>query len=154
MGKEKFKCKDYRKGHPNCKKYLDEEGRVIRIDIDDKLSVISVYVPNGGKSEDAYKGKLIFYKDLFEYVKSINDSGRVCILGGDMNCAATEDDVDQPERHLNNTCFREEVRKIFNTYPDYELIDSFRHFYQIKRRLILIGIILIFLFLEEQRQEK
>ena len=123
----KYKIKNFSKGMPA---YEDVEGRVLRVDIDaeEKLSFISVYVPNGGKSEEAYMGKLDFYKKLKEYLDSISKSGRVCVLGGDMNCAEEDIDLAQPERHTNNVCFTKEIRLKFKILKE-TMVDVFRHFY-------------------------
>ena len=44
------------------KGFTDKEGRVLSVDIDKNLTLVSVYVPKMLKSEEAYKEKLKFYK--------------------------------------------------------------------------------------------
>ena len=125
--RSKYKLKESKTGMPG---YKDIEGRVLRVDIDckEKLSFVSVYVPNGGKSDKAYEDKLIFYKGLKKYLDDVRKSGRVCILGGDMNCAAEEIDLAQPERHSKNVCFTKEIRLEFKVF-DETMVDVFRHFF-------------------------
>ena len=107
-----------KKGMP---KWKDGEGRVIRVDID-TYSVISVYVPNGGKSEEAYKEKLTFYTLLNNYGKQLQKEGRNVIIGGDFNVARSELDLAEPEKHKDHTHFNDEVRshmeKVVDNFTD------------------------------------
>ena len=64
------------------KGFTDKEGRVLSVDIDKNLTLVSVYVPNGGKSEEAYKEKLKFYKLLTAHIKTLEKNKKTVILGG------------------------------------------------------------------------
>ena len=103
----------------------DKAGRVLRVDIE-TISILSVYVPNGGKSEDAFKEKLKFYKALSEYADEIIKSGKICIIGGDYNVAHTDIDLAQPERHKEGVCASPPVRKEFSKLLT-KFTDTFRH---------------------------
>lgn len=66
------------------------EGRVARLDFSLKgqsYSVLGAYFPNGGKSDQAWADKLLFYEKWLEYVNAIQAAGRICIWAGDVNCA-------------------------------------------------------------------
>ena len=115
------------------KGFTDKEGRVLSVDIDKNITLVSVYVPNGGKSEEAYKEKLKFYKLLTAHIKTLEKNKKTVILGGDFNCAEKEIDLAQPERHLNNVCFREDIRKEFKVFHKNKFIDVFRYFYPDKK---------------------
>ena len=128
--KSKDKNKIIKKG---MKGFTDKEGRVLSVDIDKNITLVSVYVPNGGKSEEAYKEKLKFYKLLTAHIKTLEKNKKTVILGGDFNCAEKEIDLAQPERHLNNVCFREDIRKEFEVFRKNKFIDVFRHFYPDKK---------------------
>ena len=129
--KKDLEVVDVVKGIPDEKDYSDTEGRVIRVDIkkgDDVVSVVGVYVPNGGKSEEAYELKLKFFSQLFSYIKRHNKIN-LTVLGGDLNCAEEEIDLSEPEKHRKNVNFRDDCREIFSQYKKFDLVDSFRHFY-------------------------
>ena len=68
--KSKDKNKIIKKG---MKGFTDKEGRVLSVDIDKNITLVSVYVPNGGKSEEAYKEKLKFYKLLTAHNKNFGE---------------------------------------------------------------------------------
>ena len=106
--------------------FEDTEGRVARVDFKNGLTIISVYVPNGGKSEEAFQGKLGFFDLLGEYAKSIVDEGRSVAIGGDFNVARSEIDLAQPEKHANNVLFRENIRNKMQSLLDLGFSDTFR----------------------------
>ena len=85
-----------------------------------------MYVPNGGKSEEAYKEKLSFFKLLTTYVKALQKEGNKVIIGGDFNVAHNEIDLAEPEKHRNHTHFNDEIRACIGTLIDAGLTDSYR----------------------------
>ena len=66
--------KNFSKGMP---KWDDTEGRITQCEFAGKKIVITVYVPNGGKSEEAYREKLDFLTTLAAYAKKLQ-KGRLC----------------------------------------------------------------------------
>lgn len=88
--------------------YKDNEGRISRIDFkknEIEYSVLTVYFPNGGKSEEAWHEKLVFYKKFLEYVKYLeakkSDGGleKIVIFSGDVNTCHTEIDIARPKQN-------------------------------------------------------
>ena len=115
--------KDLSGGMP---KWSDTEGRIAQCEFKDKKVVITVYVPNGGKSEEAYKEKLEFLKTLAAYTKKLQKDGYSVIVGGDFNVARSELDLAKPEKHKNHTHFNEEVRSYMEKMTEVGLIDTYR----------------------------
>ena len=74
------------------------EGRVAHIELTsnheqwkiadtNRLHLFGIYFPNGGKSEQAWQDKLIFYTEFAKYMDELRSSGSRVIWGGDINCA-------------------------------------------------------------------
>ncbi len=75
-----------------------DEGRVAHLAFQEKVSkkrydILSIYFPNGGKSEQAWREKLIFFDKVLDYMNKLRSSGHLVIVGGDMNVAHTELDI-------------------------------------------------------------
>ena len=109
--------------------FTDSEGRILRVDFKNGLTVIGVYVPNGGKSEEAFHGKLNFFSLLQDYLNEIVGSGRSVAIGGDFNVARSNIDLAAPEKNEKNVCFREDIRKKMETLLGSDFIDTFREKY-------------------------
>ena len=108
------------------KGWKDNEGRIARVDFNDGLTIISVYVPNGGKSEEAYKDKLKFFTLLAKNYSALVKEGRRVIIGGDFNVARSELDLAEPEKHLEHTHFNKEVREHIEKISKVGFVDTFR----------------------------
>ena len=77
---------------------FDFETRIATVDVETslgRLTVASVYVPNGGKD---FTAKMRFLEAMDAYAASFRASGRLLALLGDMNVARTERDVHPKER--------------------------------------------------------
>jgi exodeoxyribonuclease-3 len=77
-----------------------DEGRISHLAFDWKRSkwdLLSIYFPNGGKSEQAWKEKLVFYDRVHEFMNTLREKNRVVIVGGDMNVAHNEIDLARPK---------------------------------------------------------
>jgi len=123
------KIGEIKKGIPTLN---DKEGRIICADVDD-LSIFSVYVPNGGKSEEAFAHKLEFFSKFREHLINCKKNGRKIIVGGDFNVARTEIDLAQPEKNENNVCYTKSVREKMESFLSKEFIDTFREKYPDKK---------------------
>ena len=121
--REKKILKDFSKGMPRWK---DGEGRVARCDFSNGLTIIGVYVPNGGKSEKAYKEKLEFFKLLAAHAKKLQKDGRKVVITGDFNVARSELDLAEPEKHKDHTHFNDEVRAAMEKLTEAGLVDTYR----------------------------
>lgn len=85
-----------------------DEGRICRLDFErdgESFVLLGVYFPNGGKSQEAFDGKLVFYDKFLEYVNSLRDRGKQVIWTGDVNCAHEEIDIARPKENANSIGF-------------------------------------------------
>jgi exodeoxyribonuclease III len=48
-----------------------KEGKNSQTDIQDIIDIFGIYFPNGGKSEQAWKDKLVFYTKFAEYMDAL-----------------------------------------------------------------------------------
>jgi exodeoxyribonuclease III len=112
-------------GMPN---FIDDEGRVSRVDIGE-YSFFGIYFPNGGKSEEAWKEKLVFYDLFLEYINSLRREGKKIIWAGDINCAHEEIDLARPKENMNSIGFLPEERIWITRVIADNWIDIFRSQY-------------------------
>ena len=103
----------------------DTEGRIAKI-MFDNYSIFSVYFPNGGKSPEAWQGKLVFYKKFLNYVNALRDNGEEVIWAGDVNCAHEEIDLARPKENEGSIGFRPEERAWVSTFINNRWVDVFR----------------------------
>ncbi len=79
-----------------------DEGRISHLSFlyNQKIhDLISIYFPNGGKSNEAWENKLIFFDKVLEYMNALRELGHEVIVGGDMNVAHTEIDLARPKEN-------------------------------------------------------
>ncbi len=105
--------------------YQDNEGRVVQVHLEE-ITVIGVYVPNGGKSDEAYVQKLAFLKHLKKHVQKLQKEKRGVVIGGDFNVARSDIDVAQPEKFQKHINFCPEVREHMESLLGAGMVDSFR----------------------------
>ncbi len=89
------------------------EGRVLCLHFSyakTSYSILSVYFPNGGKSEQAWHDKLTFYDDIRAYMNTLHARGRVVVVGGDMNVAHKPIDLAHSKENDGKICFHPEER--------------------------------------------
>jgi exodeoxyribonuclease-3 len=112
--------------------FTDAEGRVAHIDFiknNEKFSIFSIYAPNGGKSEEAWQGKIKFYQDFREFVNTLRKKGRIVIFSGDWNVAHQEIDLFHPKQNEGKIGFHPTERAEFDKYVSQDWIDVFREKY-------------------------
>ncbi len=73
---------------------FDFEHRVVAVEVPN-LTVLSVYVPNGGKD---FPAKMRFLEAMEVYAHGHQAAGKAVVLCGDLNVARTERDVHPKER--------------------------------------------------------
>lgn len=78
------------------------EGRVAQTVLMNKntqkiTDIFGIYFPNGGKSDEAWQGKLVFYREFSAYMDSLRTLGHSVLWGGDINCAHHAIDLARPE---------------------------------------------------------
>jgi exodeoxyribonuclease III len=91
--------------HPD----FDHETRIVVADVG-RLSIASIYVPNGGKD---FGAKIGFLRELEAYAIAARGIGRPLIICGDMNVTRTEVDVHPKERDPRLVGQRPEERALF-----------------------------------------
>jgi exodeoxyribonuclease-3 len=75
-----------------------------------KYDLLSIYFPNGGKSDDAWKEKLMFFDRVLDYMNDLRERGHEVIVGGDMNVAHKEVDLARPKENDGNIGFHPDER--------------------------------------------
>ena len=73
---------------------FDYENRIVLVRLE-KLTVVSVYVPNGGKD---FPAKVRFLDALEQFTADARSDSRPIVICGDLNIARTERDVHPKER--------------------------------------------------------
>jgi exodeoxyribonuclease-3 len=101
--------------HPS----FDLENRMVVADLGG-LTVVSVYVPNGGKDYDA---KLRFLMALTGWAAELSARGESVLICGDLNVAREERDVHPKERKVNQIGTRPEERQLLNAFLEAHLVD-------------------------------
>ena len=113
----------------------DTEGRISRVSFrkDNKdFELLGVYFPNGGKSPEAWDGKLVFYEKFLNFVNYLRDNGKTVIFTGDINCAHHEIDLARPETNRKSIGFLPEERDWISQWISHGWIDIFREKYPTK----------------------
>ncbi len=107
----------------------DIEGRFMRADFDD-LSIISVYHPNGGGSEERHFFKMDWLDDFLLYINDLKKKRPKLVISGDFNICHREIDIHDPVRNANVSGFLPEERTWISRFLETGFTDSFRHFNQ------------------------
>lgn len=63
------------------------------------IDIFGIYFPNGGKSEQAWQDKLVFYREFAKYMDSLRASGHMVLWWWDINCAHHEIDLARPREN-------------------------------------------------------
>jgi exodeoxyribonuclease-3 len=108
--------------------FNDKEGRISRIDFKN-FTILGVYFPNGGKSKEAWEGKLIFYEKFLNYVNKLRKNGRQVIWCGDVNCAHNVIDLARPKNNEGKIGFHPKERAWIDKCIDQDWIDIWRNKY-------------------------
>jgi len=106
----------------------DTEGRISRLGFGE-YEVLGVYFPNGGKSKEAWDGKIVFYKKFLKFVNKLRLDGKKVIWGGDVNCAHEEIDLARPKENEKSIGFLPEEREWITNVVDNNWVDVFRNKY-------------------------
>ncbi len=92
-----------------------DEGRVSHLSLIPKgrrktHDFLSIYFPNGGKSAQAWKEKLVFFDRVLAYMNTLKKKGHVVIVGGDMNVAHTALDIKRAKENDGKIGFHPKER--------------------------------------------
>ena len=88
--------------------------------------ILSIYFPNGGKSESAWKEKLIFFDRTLDYMNKLRKKNHMVIVGGDMNVAHTELDLTRAKENDGNIGFHPQERAWLDKVITNDWVDVWR----------------------------
>jgi exodeoxyribonuclease-3 len=115
-----------RKGIPN---FTDENARYIEAVIADKVTVASIYVPNGQDIDsEKFSYKMAFYQALTIYLATVRTLETPYILGGDFNVAHHPLDCYAPEKFKNRLLFSQPERLALQQLLNLGFTDTYRVF--------------------------
>lgn len=127
---------DFAEGVKNIKFYKTvpkapnmDEGRVTHISFlikKKKYDILSIYFPNGGKSEQAWLEKLVFFDKVLGYMNKLRENGSEVIVGGDMNVAHTELDIKRAKENEGHIGFHPRERAWVDKVIANNWIDAWR----------------------------
>ncbi len=120
--KESLENVEFLTGMPG---YDDHEGRIAQLKLPG-LRIFGVYFPNGGKSEEAWQGKLAFYEIFLTYVNELRQSGESVIFAGDVNCCHQEIDIARPQENDGKIGFHPEERRRLSDWVENGWVDVWR----------------------------
>ena len=110
-------------------KELDEEGRVITIELD-KFYLIHVYTPNSGQALNRLEWRTTVWDRAFENWIKYLEKTKPVIVCGDLNVAREPIDLKNPKTNVKTAGFTKEERESFEKIlTNCELIDSYRKIY-------------------------
>lgn len=116
--------------HENLPSFEDSEARVLEVIIDQKICVVSVYMPNGNPvGTDKFEYKLKFMDSFYQYASELLKKHQHIILGGDFNVIETEKDVYDIHPFLNNALYQKDVQKSFSALKYLGYYDAFKTLY-------------------------
>ncbi len=107
-----------------------DEGRVSHITLTRDgavYDILSIYFPNGGKSEKAWDEKLEFFDCVLAYMNDLRAKGHTVIVGGDMNVAHTESDLARPKENDGKIGFHPRERAWMDRVLENDWVDVWRH---------------------------
>jgi exodeoxyribonuclease-3 len=98
---------------------FDQEHRIVAVEVS-HVTIVSVYVPNGGKD---FPAKMRFLEAMAEYARGFRDEPRTLVLCGDLNVARTDRDVHPKERKPRAIGQLPEERALIERIIGYDLVD-------------------------------
>lgn len=117
-----FKQCEILRGMPQ---WNDHEGRVLGVHAGD-LYVFGNYFPNGGKSDAAWKEKLVFYDHFHKYIAGLRKKKAQIIFTGDLNVAHNPIDLARPKENEKSVGFLPEERAWVDRLVADDWVDVFR----------------------------
>lgn len=95
-----------------------------------RWTVVNTYVPQGREiTHEMYRYKLEWYARLRRWFEQHADPANPVVWVGDLNVAATPDDVHSPEKYADHVCFHRDVRAAFAECRGWGFEDLFRRFH-------------------------
>jgi exodeoxyribonuclease-3 len=106
----------------------DHEGRVLGVESGD-LVVFGNYFPNGGKSDAAWREKLVFYDHFHQYISALRKKKKRVLFTGDLNVAHNPIDLARPKENEKHVGFLPEERAWVDRLVADNWVDVFRSRY-------------------------
>ncbi len=106
-----------------------DEGRISHLSFlfnKKKYHLLSIYFPNGGKSEKAWAEKLIFFDEVLNFMNQLRDEGGEVIVGGDMNVAHREIDLARSKANDGRIGFHPDERAWVDRVLENGWVDAWR----------------------------
>jgi len=108
----------------------DFEGRMIRVDFENGVSVMSTYFPSGSSGDVRQEFKYRFLEDFQSYIDGLKQEHPKLVISGDYNICHKPIDIHNPKSNANSSGFLPEEREWFENFVNSGFIDSFRYFNQ------------------------
>lgn len=105
---------------------FDSEGRLLILEYID-FTLLNVYFPNGGASDERLAYKLDFYEAFLELVHGLLSAGKRVVICGDVNTAHTEIDLARPQANIKTSGFLPEERDWVGRLLGSGMLDTYRH---------------------------
>ncbi|MDO4453926.1 MAG: exodeoxyribonuclease III [Eubacteriales bacterium] len=103
----------------------DQEGRVITLEYENYY-VVTVYTPNSQQGLARLSYRMEWEEAFREYLKQLESKNKPLIICGDLNVAATEQDIKNPKSNVKNAGFTPEEREKFQQLLQSGFVDTFR----------------------------
>lgn len=107
-------------------KYLNEEGRIITVELNDYI-VVNSYVPNG-RGKERLNEKLRFLSYFLETLDGLSSRDKPIIVCTDFNVAHTENDLFDPKSNKNKTGYLTQERTYLDRIIEIGYVDVVRQF--------------------------
>ena len=105
--------------------YMDNEGRILRVDFDD-FSLMSLYLPSGTNNA-RLQLKFDFMDDFYDYIHQLKKDKPNLVICGDFNICHEPIDIHDPVRLKTVSGFLPEEREWLSKFLNNGFTDSFRH---------------------------
>ncbi len=90
------------------------------------FTVVNLYFPNGGASEERHLFKMRFLDELIPWLKKLEKERGPLVICGDYNIAHTEIDIHDPVSNRDSSGFRPEERAWMTKLFEHGFVDTFR----------------------------
>jgi len=110
----------------------DGEGRLVLTEfevpgLEGGLTVLNVYIPNGGQGDHRIAFKLDYYDEMLDFLQRLRKAGKNLVICGDFNTAHTEIDLARPKENEGVTGFLPVERAWLDKFIAAGYVDTFRH---------------------------
>ena len=105
---------------------FDSEGRTIIAEYDD-FTLMSTYLPNGGRDHKRVPFKLEYKAAFLAYANALRENGKAVVMTGDINTAHNEIDLARPKSNTRTTGFLRIERDWLDEFVAQGYIDTWRH---------------------------